>query len=309
MTWIDCNQGPGKNISLVEGNQGLAMVNGIRKVGLTTILSLVLATCASAQMRGGFGGRGAGGLAHTSPGSSRGFPAAPRPILGTPPGVFRPAFTHPLAGTPLNPNFAPIRGVPGGRPLVGTPLTPNFAPIWRVPGGRPLAGTPLSPNFAPIGGRPRHGLHPFENQFGRGRGLFPYYSIFFDTLPLDYDAYYGDQYPYGYDNQYPPESSAVPDYYTQQPQFMIPQPGTVPPAESAPSAPAATPVPPPELGQLILVRRDGKVLLAVAFTVRNGELTYVTTEGTRRTFPLSELDKEATRQMNDANGTSVSLPD
>jgi len=90
---------------------------------------------------------------------------------------------------------------------------------------------------------------------------------------------------------------------------MTPQPGTVPPPESAPSAAAPASIAPPELGQLILVRRDGKVLLAVAFTVRNGELTYVTTEGARRSFPLSELDKEATRQMNDANGTSVSLPD
>jgi hypothetical protein len=132
----------------------------------------------------------------------------------------------------------------------------------------------------------------------------------FDTLPLDYDAYYGDdEYPHGYDSQYPPYGSAVPDYYTQQPQFMIPQPGALAPAENAPSAALPAPVPPPELGQLILVRRDGKVLLAVAFTVRNGELTYVTTEGARRSFPVSELDKEATRQMNDANGTSVSLPD
>jgi hypothetical protein len=83
----------------------------------------------------------------------------------------------------------------------------------------------------------------------------------------------------------------------------------VAPADNAPSAaPSAPAPPPPELGQLILVRRDGKVLLAVAFTVRNGDLTYVTTDGARRSFPVSELDKEATRQMNDANGTSVSLP-
>jgi hypothetical protein len=95
----------------------------------------------------------------------------------------------------------------------------------------------------------------------------------------------------------------------RQPQFTIPQPGALAPAEDAPGADLSIPLPPPELGQLILVRRDGKVLLAVAFTVRDGDVTYVTTEGTRRSFPVSELDKEATRQMNDANGTSVSLPD
>jgi hypothetical protein len=98
--------------------------------------------------------------------------------------------------------------------------------------------------------------------------------------------------------------------------FVIPQPPQQPqPAAPAPSAavpqaatPQSPPPPPPELGQLILVRRDGQVLLAVAFTVRNGQLTYITNDGTRRTFPVADLDKEATRQMNDANGTSVALP-
>ncbi len=269
------------------------MAKDILKVGFAMVLSFALGTCASAQMRGGFGARGTGGLARASSGARRGF-AAGRRIIGTAPGIFRPGLNHPLVGTPLNPNFAPIHG----GPLVGTP---NFAPIWGGPG---LGFNAQHPGA--IG-------HPFLNRFGRGRGLVPFYPYFaplFDTLPLDYDSDYGgDESPYGYDNQYPPSSSAVPDYYTQQPQFMIPQPGTVAPAESAPSAALSTPVPPPELGQLILVRRDGKVLLAVAFTVRNGNLTYVTTDGARRSFPVSELDKEATRQMNDANGTSVSLPD
>ncbi len=271
------------------------MTTGIRKVGFAVVLSFALGTCASAQMRGGVGAQGTGGFARSSPafsGASRGFAAPGRRFIGTAPGIFRPGLNHPPVGTPLNPNFAPIHG----GPLAGTPLNPNFAPIWGGPG---LGFNSQYPGA--IG-------HPFPNRFGRGRGLFPFYPyfapLFFDTLPLDYD---GDEYPY--DNQYPPSSSGVPDYYTQQPQFMIPQPGTVAPEESAPSATLSTPVPPPELGQLILVRRDGKVLLAVAFAVRNGVLTYVTTEGARRSFPVSELDKEATRQMNDANGTSVSLPD
>jgi hypothetical protein len=261
------------------------MAKGIRKVGFAVVLSFALGTCASAQTRGGFGARGTGGLARASSvssGASRGFAAPRRTIIGTAPGIFRPGlFPRPIVGTPLNPNFAPIRGVPG--------LGFDYQHLAAIE-------------------------HPFPNRFGRGRGLVPFYPyfapIFLNTLPLDYDAYYGsDEYPYGYDNAYPPYGSAVPDYYTQQPQFMIPQPGAVAPAENAPSAAPPAPVPPPELGQLILVRRDGKVLLAVAFTVRNGDLTYVTTEGTRRSFPVSELDKEATRQMNDANGTSVSLPD
>ena len=214
-------------------------------------------------------------------GPSRGV-AHGRPFLGTPPSLFRPGlFTHPIVGTPLNPNFAPIRGVPG--------LGFDFQHLASIE--RPI--------------RRRPGFRREHN------GFFPFVPLFFDSLPLDYGGYeYPDEYPD--DNGYPANLSGAPDYYTQgaqQPQFTIPQPGATVPAENAPSAAAPAPAPPPpELGQLILVRRDGKVLLAVAFTVRNGALTYVTTDGARRSFPVSDLDKEATRQMNDANGTSVSLP-
>ncbi len=164
----------------------------------------------------------------------------------------------------------------------------------------PVVATPLNPNFAPLNGVPGLGFDfPHLAAVSRGfqqrflfvnNGFFPFFApIFFDPLSLSYPA-------------------EIPDYYAEgerQPIFIMPpqpQPAT-PPAEAAPRAP------PPELGQLILVRNDGQVLLAVAFTVRNGQLTYITNQGTRRSFPVSELDKDATRQMNDANGTSVSLPE
>jgi hypothetical protein len=173
-------------------------------------------------------------------------------------------------------------------PLVGTPLNPNFRPIRSVPG--------LGFDFEHLAAIER----PFRDRFGRQhKGLF-FAPLFFDALPLYY-----------------PYDSEAPDYYAeaeQQPQFLNPpqpQPNVTAPAETAPresAAPQTPPPPPPELGQLILVRGDGQVLLAVAFTVRNGQLTYITSEGIRRSFPVSELDKDATRQMNDANGTSVSIP-
>jgi len=261
------------------------MTQGIRKIGFVVALSFALGSSASAQVHGGLAARGTRVLARAASGPNRGVVAPGLPIVGTAPGIFRPGlFNHPIVGTPLNPNFAPIRGVPG--------LGFDFQHLAAIE-------NPL---------RRRAG-------FARGRnGFFPFVPLFFDALPLDYSAY-GYGYPYNdpYGNGYSSTPYGVPDYYTQlaqQPQFMIPQPGATATAESAPSAAASTPAPPPpELGQLILVRRDGKVLLAVAFTVRNGDLTYVTTDGTRRSFPVKELDKEATRQMNDANGTSVSLPD
>jgi len=214
--------------------------------------------------------------------SGHGFAGRPRGI-GTRPGAFR-GFAPPLVGTPLNPNFAPLRGVPG--------FGFDFEHLAAIQGAS-------------------------RGRFGRGdrdrRGFFT--PLFFGGLP-----YYPYDYPY--DNEYPndtgyPNDTAAPDNYTgaaQPPIFVVPQPqpNTSAPAD-APSRQAATPQvpppPPPELGQLILVRSDGEVVLAVAFTVRNGQLTYITNEGTKRSFPVSELDKQATQQMNDANGTSVSLPE
>jgi len=197
---------------------------------------------------------------------------------------------------------APVRGIspptrvvasrPGSRTpaRVGTALHSNFAPIRRVPGlGFDFAH--LAAISQPTRDRPR-----FEH-----RQILPFITPIFGTLPL---------------------YSEIPDYYNeaeQQPQFiMLPQQpqqqGVAPSAreanpEAAPAASQFPAPPPPELGQLILVRHDGQALLAVAFTTVRGQLIYVTREGLRRSFPVSELDKDATREMNDANGTSVSLPE
>jgi hypothetical protein len=238
------------------------------KLGLALAAVLSMAMTASGQGRG-FSPpvRGPSGPARGLPGSVRGI-APQRGSLGSAPSGLRPGFVSPLVGTPLNPNFAPIRGVPG----LGFDFQ-HLAAIER----------------------------PFRDRFGRRhRGLF-FTPLFFDALPISYP----------YDTEYPYESG-IPDYYTgaaQEPQFVIPPQQA--PAETTPRAtePQTPAPPPPELGQLILVRRDGRVLLAVAFTTNRGQLTYITQEGTRRSFPLSELDKDATRQMNDANGTSVSLPE
>src|SRR5579863_7997656 len=253
------------------------MVTAINKLGLLIALSVAIAPSAFSQ------GRGFSAPAHSfsaparsSSGSIHGFAGRHRGSIGTAPGGLRPGFfVPPLVGTPLNPNFAPIRGVPG--------LGFDFQHLAAIE-------------------------QPFRGRFGgfsggRGRFLTP---LFFGGLPLYYP----------YDAAYPDETVEPDDYAqaAQQPLFVIPQPqpNASAPAEAAlrqAATPQAPPPPPPELGQLILVRSDGQVLLAVAFTVRNGQLTYITNEGTRRSFPVSELDKQATQQMNDANGTSVSLPE
>lgn len=72
--------------------------------------------------------------------------------------------------------------------------------------------------------------------------------------------------------------------------------------------PATPPQPPPDVGEFVLVRRDGRLLFAIAFSSDGNKLTYVTREGVRRSLPLSELDSEATVRMNEERGTTLHLP-
>lgn len=72
--------------------------------------------------------------------------------------------------------------------------------------------------------------------------------------------------------------------------------------------PERVPDPPRELEEIILIRRDGTLLFAVAFSTTGGQLTYVTREGLRRSLPLSEIDVDTTRRWNEERGTSLHLP-
>jgi hypothetical protein len=65
----------------------------------------------------------------------------------------------------------------------------------------------------------------------------------------------------------------------------------------------------PDIGQFMLVRKNGQVVLANAFTISGDRVTYITPEGTRHSLLVADLDKENTRQRNDANGTSLALPE
>ena len=244
------------------------MAKGKYKLGLVVASLLAIAISAYGQSRG-FSAPMRG---LSTPARISGPISGPSRVISRPGRVdgSRRGFFPPFVETAPNPHFPPINGVPG----LGFDF-PHLAAISR--GIRPI--------------------RPFIH-----RGEFPSFftPIFFEPLPLYY-----------------PFATGTADYYAegaQQPQYVLVQPPlqpmTPPPAEITPRAtePQTPPPPPPELGQLILVRHDGQILLAVAFTTNRGQLTYITREGTRRSFPINELDKDATRQMNDANGTLVSLP-
>jgi hypothetical protein len=76
---------------------------------------------------------------------------------------------------------------------------------------------------------------------------------------------------------------------------------------TTPSSSLPPPTPVPDVGEFILVRRDGRVLFASVFYVSGGQLHYVTPEGIRHTVSVTELDSNATHQMNDALGSAVQI--
>lgn len=66
---------------------------------------------------------------------------------------------------------------------------------------------------------------------------------------------------------------------------------------------------PPEQTEYVFVRQDGSLIFAVAYSLINDRLQYVTAEGLRRTIPLNTLDLNATQQFNEQRGVSIRLPD
>ena len=64
----------------------------------------------------------------------------------------------------------------------------------------------------------------------------------------------------------------------------------------------------PDVGQFILVLRNGTRIQAVAFTSSNGNIVYITADGSRRTIALADLDSETTMRVNEERGTPLQLP-
>jgi hypothetical protein len=119
-----------------------------------------------------------------------------------------------------------------------------------------------------------------------------------------------------------PYYSDYPDYQQepQQPQIIViqqPAPAVIvqqaAPAAAETYTDTAAPAPPPapvrEVGELILVRRDGRVLFGSVFSVTGTQVQYVTPEGIRHSLPLAELDTVATQEINEARGTTLQFHD
>ncbi len=121
----------------------------------------------------------------------------------------------------------------------------------------------------------------------------------------------------------PVTPAVFPAFGGETPIFMVQQQPPVivlqQPAPSAESAPAPAVAPPtaapefasaplPDVGEFILVQRDGSQILAVAFTRQDDRIVYVTRQGIRRSMGITELDPDATVRVNEERGTSLQLP-
>ena len=117
--------------------------------------------------------------------------------------------------------------------------------------------------------------------------------------PGFYPGFYSDYYPY--------DGSDEGSYDTTQQTAPAPSEQYAP-AGGEPAA-AATDATSLDSASLILVRKDGQIVTPSAFTISGDRLVYITAQGARLSFPVAELDRETTRQMNEANGNVVAIPD
>ena len=213
------------------------------------------------------------------------------------------------------PGRAQMRGgAPAGRVSAGGVTGRIAARSIGAPQSVGRIGTPLHPNFAPIRGVPGQGFD-YQHLAAVSRTVRDRSGHLHRTtsVPFITPIFSGLPYYYGFDSGVPYYSEDEPEQ--QPPADLPPAPPVVRGPAAAPedfaasqrvAAPAPEPV--PEVGQFILVRRDGQIVMAVAFTTTGGRLTYVTQDGTRRSFAMSELDRDATQQMNEVNGHTLNLP-
>ena len=162
------------------------------------------------------------------------------------------------------------------------------------------------PHLAAVSGS-LHNNRSFGSRRGGHRQQDSFVPILFGGYPF-YGDFYGD---YGDSTDY-----SQPRPQQPQPQVIViqqPVPAAPAPQDLAAGDPAASPpvpsvaAPVRDVGEFVLVRRDGRILFASIFSVAGPQLVYVTPEGIRHTLPLADLDADATREMNEARGSTIQL--
>ncbi len=207
-----------------------------------------------------------------------------------------------------------LRVVPGNRVISG--FTPPTHPAGNEDGiGVPGLGFDY-PHLAAIsGGLGGDGHRGFERGMHSGQGfmvpiLFGGYPYYFDGS-LDYGQADQVEQPQSYPVQQQPQiiviQQPVPAPVAQQARVSQEADAATSAGQSPESSSPAAQAPVRNLGEIILIRKDGRVVFASAFSVVGTQLRYISPEGILQRFPVTELDSEATQQMNEARGNSVEI--
>jgi hypothetical protein len=137
-------------------------------------------------------------------------------------------------------------------------------------------------------------------------GGYPYYL----DGSLDYDQAQQMEQPQAYPAQQQPQiiviQQPVPAAVAQTASQQEPDSAAGSGQASALSSPL-TQAPADRMGEIVLIRKDGRVLFASAFSVVGSQLRYISPEGILQRFPVTELDSQATQQMNEARGNTVAI--
>jgi hypothetical protein len=164
------------------------------------------------------------------------------------------------------------------------------------------------PHLAAINGALRNSPVQFGHKGHHALGAF---------VPLFFGGHANDYSDLGSDQDDQQQDQLIGDQSQPQPQNAVnqqPMPAqqgsdsgsdTGNPSASVSEPQAAEQI--PDVGNFIFVRRDGRILFASVFSVVGPQLQYVSPEGIRRTLAMSDLDVDATQQMNEARGTTVQI--
>jgi len=233
-----------------------------------------------------------------------------------------------LAGSLCAASAQAQRGMRAGGSRVSAPIAVRSAPAQTVRLSGRNGVVTLSPFFSP--GFP---VSPFTfSTFGVPGFGFDYVHLAAITrglTPSNFRAFFPRRHVRGstpfFPILFPLDPVMSPIVLVQQPPLEVgppevdeedvappPPPRTryreAPPVPQEEAAPLPPPAPNQDTGEYVLVKRDGSLLFAVAFSARGDQLVYVTREGLRKSFPVAQLDPGATRQMNEQRGTSIQLP-
>lgn len=122
------------------------------------------------------------------------------------------------------------------------------------------------------------------------------------AAPISFPFFGSESQPVVMMEQPPPQVIVV-----QQPQpIQQPTPEASSPVASSSPPPEQPPL--PDIGEFVLVLRDGTRIKAVAFTQQKDRIVYITKDGLRQSFAASDLDTAATQRLNEQRGTPLQLP-